>query len=101
MEGEKEKTARGAKLQLNRRAGLASEAVEVGFTAHILRATAATCETFVAREMSAIESKKLDAVACDALKYRRGSLERRRRKQDESKVKASVVEVEGEIQQKY
>lgn len=25
----------------------------------------------------------------------------RRRKQDESKVKASVVEVEGEIQQKY
>ena len=46
MEGEKEKTARGAKLQLNRRAGLASEAVEVGFTAHILRATAATCETF-------------------------------------------------------
>lgn len=30
MEGEK-KTARGAKLQLNRRAGLASEAVEMGF----------------------------------------------------------------------
>lgn len=31
MEGEK-KTARGAKLQLNRQAGLASEAAEVGFT---------------------------------------------------------------------
>lgn len=83
MEGEKEKTARGAKLQLNRRAGLASEAVEVGFTAHILRATAATCETFVAREMSAIESKKLDAVACEALKYRRGSL----REEEENKMK--------------
>ena len=32
MQGEK-KTARGAKLLLNRRAGLASEAVEVGFSA--------------------------------------------------------------------
>lgn len=31
MEGEN-KTVRGAKLQLNRQAGLASEAVEVGFT---------------------------------------------------------------------
>lgn len=31
MEGEK-KTARGAKLQLNRQAGLASEAVEVCFS---------------------------------------------------------------------
>lgn len=31
MEGEK-KTARGAKLQLNRQAELASEGVEVGFT---------------------------------------------------------------------
>lgn len=31
MEGEK-KTTQGAKLQLNRRAGLAAGAVEVGFT---------------------------------------------------------------------
>lgn len=55
MEREK-KTARGAKLQLNRQAGLASEAIEVGFTVgcqdpHAMKGfknlgihTCATCE---------------------------------------------------------